>query len=360
MKTILVVDDDKMNLTTAKTLLSDKYKVITVNSGKMALTYLNRNIPDLILLDIKMPEMSGIEVMQEMQKNPEWKAIPVIFLTADRDKETEVLCFMIGATDFIGKPFIPAVMLSRVQRTLELEGYRRNLEGAIAEQAKEIVQQKDKIMNIQHEVIWGMANLIESRDGTTGGHVKRTRTFVELIGRELLCQGKYPETLTENYFEDLCEAAPMHDIGKIAVSDYILKGTQKLSDEEFEEMKNHAAMGGQIIRDTMGKVEDATYLKIAMDVARYHHEKWDGSGYPDGLKGEEIPLGARIMAVADVLDALAFRRSYKEALNIEETFQEIINSSGTHFDPVIVEALLVVRPEVEERILAFLADFDKV
>lgn len=359
MKTILVVDDDKMNLTTAKTLLSDKYKVITVSSGKMALTYLDRNIPDLILLDIKMPEMSGVEVMQEIQENPEWKSVPIIFLTADRDKETEVLCFTMGAADFIGKPFIPAVMLSRVQRTLELEEYRKDLEGAVARQAQEIVKQNDKILNIQHEVIWGMANLIESRDGTTGGHVKRTRTFVELIGRELLRQGTYPE-FTDNYFKNLCEAAPMHDIGKIAVPDYILKGTQKLSDEEFEEMKGHAAMGGKIIHDTMGKVEDGTYLRIAMDVACYHHEKWDGSGYPEGLRGKDIPLGARIMAVADVLDALAFRRSYKEAFDLEQTFQEIIDSSGTHFDPIIVDALLAVRPKVEERVLAFLADFDKV
>lgn len=348
MKTILVVDDDKMNLTTAKNLLADKYKVITVNSGKMALTYLGRNIPDLILLDIKMPEMSGFEVMQEIQNEEKWRQIPIIFLTADSDKQTEIECFRLGATDFISKPFIPDIMLGRVHRTIELEGYRKNLEGAIKEQAAEIVKQNERILNMQHEVIWGMANLIESRDGTTGGHIKRTRSFVKLICEELLREGKFADILNEQYMETLCEAAPMHDIGKIAVSDYILKGTTKLTDEEFEEMKNHAPAGGRIIRDTMGKLENPEYLEIACDVATYHHERWDGTGYPEGRKGAEIPLGARIMAVADVFDALAFRRSYKDAMSIDKTFQIIEESSGSHFDPQIVEAFLKVRPEVEK------------
>lgn len=214
----------------------------------------------------------------------------------------------------------------------------------------EEAEQNDRILNLQHEVIWGMANLIESRDGTTGGHVKRTWTFVRLIGQELLHEGKYPDILTESYFQNMCEAAPLHDIGKIAIPDYILKGTQKLTKEEFEEMKNHAAIGGKIIQDTMGKIEDEAYLKIATDVACYHHEKWDGTGYPKGLKGEEIPLCARIMAVADVLDALAFRRSYKEAMDIKDAIQIIIEESGTHFDPTVVDAMLAIREEIEKSV----------
>lgn len=348
MSTILVVDDDKMNLATAKNLLAEEYKIITVNSGKMALTYLERNIPDLILLDIKMPEMSGMDVMEQILAHETWRSVPVIFLTADAGDDTEVQCFEMGAADFISKPFIPAVMKSRIRRTLELEGYRKDLEGAIKIQSEEIVSQDKRILKIQHEVIWGMANLIESRDGTTGGHVKRTRTFVKMIARQLQKEGKYVDRLSDKYVETLCEAAPMHDIGKIAVPDYILKGTTRLTDEEFNEMKNHAAAGAKIIHETMGKIEDEFYIDIACNVANYHHEKWDGTGYPEGLKGEEIPLEARIMAVADVFDALAFSRSYKEAKSIEETYRIIQESSGKHFDPYVVEAFVNIRHTVEE------------
>lgn len=348
MKTILVVDDDKMNLATAKNLLAQEYKIIAVNSGKMALTYLQRNLPDLILLDIKMPEMSGLDVMEQILENEVWKTVPVIFLTADTGDDTEVQCFEMGAADFISKPFIPAVMKSRIRRTLELEGYRKNLEGAVKIQAEEIASQDKRIVNIQHEVIWGMANLIESRDGTTGGHVKRTRTFVKMIAEQLQKQGAYAEVLSDKYVATLCEAAPMHDIGKIAVPDYILKGTTKLTDAEFDEMKNHAAAGAKIIHDTMEKIEDEFFIRIACNVANYHHEKWDGSGYPEGRRGEEIPLEARIMAVADVFDALAFSRSYKEAKSIEQTYCIIQEAGGKHFDPQVVEAFVAVRKQIEE------------
>lgn len=347
MKTILVVDDDKMNLMTAKRLLAKLYRVITVNSGEMALTYLGRNIPDLILLDIKMPEMSGFDVMNKLRDNEEWKYIPVIFLTADRDSETELQCFEMGAKDYIVKPFVPAVMMSRIQRTIELESYKKDLEGAIAEQADEILKKNMKIVKMQREVIVSMANLIESRDGSTGEHVKRTAIFVRLIAQDLMKHHMFEEILDEEYFEDLCKAAPMHDIGKITVPDYILKSTSNLSDEEFEKMKSHSVEGGKIIRNTLGKIEDPKYIEIAADTATYHHEKWDGSGYPEGRSGEDIPLCARIMAVADVFDALAFRRYYKEALSLDATFDIIEESSGTHFDPVVTDALCNVRKEIE-------------
>lgn len=348
MKTILVVDDDKMNLMAAKRLLAKKYRVVTVNSGEMALTYLQRNIPELILLDIKMPEMSGFEVMDKLKENDEWKDIPVIFLTADRDCETEIQCFEVGATDYIVKPFVPAIMLSRIQRTIELECYKKDLEGAVAEQADEIVKKNMKIVKIQREVIVSMANVIESRDGSTGEHVKRTAIFVKLIAENLMKNHMFEETLNEEYFEYLCNAAPMHDIGKITVPDYILKSTGNLTDEEFETMKNHSVEGGKIIRNTLGKIEDSKYIEIAADMATYHHEKWDGSGYPEGRSGEDIPLCARIMAVADVFDALAFKRYYKEALSLDATFDIIEKSSGTHFDPVIADALYNVRDRIEK------------
>ncbi|MCI5587616.1 MAG: response regulator [Lachnospiraceae bacterium] len=348
MKTILVVDDDKMNLMTAKRILSKQYRVVTVNSGDMALTYLGRNIPDLILLDIKMPNMSGFDVMEKLREKDEWKNIPVIFLTADRDNETEIQCFEIGATDFIVKPFVPAIMMSRIQRTIELESYKKDLEGAIKEQAAEILKKNIKIVKMQREVIVSMANLIESRDGSTGEHVKRTAIFVKLIAQNLMENHMFEDTLTQEYFENVCKAAPMHDIGKITVPDYILKSTGNLSEEEFERMKNHSVEGGKIIRETLGKIEDSKYIEIAADMATYHHEKWDGTGYPEGISGEDIPLCARIMAVADVFDALAFRRYYKEALSLDATFDIIEESSGTHFDPVVTDALCNVRKKIEE------------
>lgn len=348
MKTILVVDDDKMNLMMAKNLLSKKYRIVTVNSGKMALTYLERNIPDLMLLDLMMPEMTGFDVMEKLNEKEEWKKIPVICLTADIDNATEVQCFEMGAIDFIVKPFSPAIMLSRVQRTLELESYKKDLEGAVKEQAEEILKKNIKIMKIQREVIVSMANLIESRDGSTGEHVKRTAIFVKLIAQNLMENHMFEETLTKEYFENICKAAPMHDIGKITVPDYILKSTGNLSDEEFKIMKNHSVEGGKIIRETLGKIEDQNYIDIAANMATYHHEKWDGSGYPEGRSGEDIPLCARIMAVADVFDALAFKRYYKDALSLDATFDIIEESCGTHFDPVVADALCNVRGKIEK------------
>ena len=348
MKTILVVDDDKMNLMAAKRLLSKQYRIVTVNSGVMALTYLQKNVPELILLDIKMPEMSGFEVMDKIREREEWNNIPVIFLTADRDSDTEIQCFEMGATDYIVKPFVPAIMLSRVQRTIELECYKKDLEGAVAEQADEIVKKNMKILKIQQEVIVSMANVIESRDGSTGEHVKRTAIFVKLIAENLMKNHMFADVLNEEYFEYLCNAAPMHDIGKITVPDYILKSTGNLTEEEFETMKNHSVEGGKIIRETLGKIEDSKYIEIAADMATYHHERWDGSGYPEGKCGEDIPLCARIMAVADVFDALAFKRYYKEALPLDATFDIIEESSGTHFDPVVADALCNVREKIED------------
>ena len=348
MKTILVVDDDKMNLMMAKNLLSKKYRIVTVNSGKMALTYLERNIPDLMLLDLMMPEITGFDVMEKLNEKEEWKKIPVICLTADIDNATEVQCFEMGAIDFIVKPFSPAIMLSRVQRTLELESYKKDLEGAVKEQAEEILKKNIKIMKIQREVIVSMANLIESRDGSTGEHVKRTAIFVKLIAQNLMENHMFEETFTKEYFENVCKAAPMHDIGKITVPDYILKSTGNLSDEEFKIMKNHSVEGGKIIRETLGKIEDQNYIDIAANMATYHHEKWDGSGYPEGRSGEDIPLCARIMAVADVFDALAFKRYYKDALSLDATFDIIEESCGTHFDPVVADALCNVRGKIEK------------
>lgn len=218
----------------------------------------------------------------------------------------------------------------------------------ITKQESTLEEHQQKVMDMQSNVIIGMANLIESRDGETGGHVKRTTQYVALIAGELVKEGLYTDILTDEYIENLCKAAPMHDVGKIKVSDAILLKPGKLTEEEFAKIKVHTSEGGKIIYDTMGGVEDQEYLKIAHDVATYHHEKWNGKGYPEGLSGEEIPLCARIMAVADVFDALVSERCYKKPFPLDQAFGIIEQDSGSHFDPVVGKAFLTIRKQVEQ------------
>ena len=274
--------------------------------------------------------------------------MPVIFLSASIDKETELQCFQRGALDFIGKPFEPEIMSSRIRKAVELEEYRRELETHKGKLEAEVQQQAQKIIDIQKNVIMSMANIVESRDGSTGEHVKRTSLYVEMIARELMNRGYYKSVLSEQYFTDLCNAAPIHDIGKIKISDRILLKPEKLTSDEFETMKSHTVEGGKIIKQTMWKIEEQEYVKVAIDVATYHHEKWNGKGYPEGLKGEEIPLGARIMAIADVFDALISKRCYKEAMGFEEAISVITSLRGTHFDPVITDVFLSLHARLQK------------
>lgn len=214
-------------------------------------------------------------------------------------------------------------------------------------QLMESYENNQRIMDMQYKTIVGMANLIESRDGETGEHVKRTSAYAEMIAEELSQIVPYKDVINAVYMENLWKAAPLHDIGKIKISDSILQKPGKLTDEEFERMKMHASEGGKIIDVTMGAINDRDYLDMAHQVARYHHEKWDGSGYPEGLRGEEIPLCARIMAVADVFDALISKRCYKKAMSVEKAYNIIEESSGSHFDPVVAQAFIRIRPRVE-------------
>ena len=339
-KTILVVDDDKINLMIAERLLSEEYSIVSVLSGQQAFKFLEKRKPDLILLDINMPDMDGFEVMRSISQNDFWKKIPVIFLTADREASTEAECLKMGAVDFIGKPFEPEIVKNRIRRTLEIEEYRKDLEGAVR-------RQTNKIERMQREVIISMANLIESRDGSTGEHVKRTSYYVELIAEELGRRGDFQDIISSRYLYNLEKAAPMHDIGKIKVPDYVLQKPGRLTEDEFEIMKKHAVDGGDIIRETMQNIEEDDYIRVAYNVATYHHEKWNGQGYPMGISGEEIPLEARIMAVADVFDALISKRCYKEAMPVDKAFSIIEESAGSHFDPQIAAVFLDLRPQIE-------------
>ena len=346
---ILVVDDDKTNLTLAQKILLPFYRIAACNSGVAALKYLENNHPDLILLDINMPDMDGFEVMEQLKTMPETKEIPVIFLTADNLAETEVKCFQMGAIDFVAKPFVPDILLSRVGKTIELEQYRHNLENMVKEQAEKITEDALRLSKIQESVIVGMANLIESRDGSTGKHVKNTQAYVRMIANELYKRKLFAGELTPEYIQELCKAAPLHDVGKIKVPDAILQKPGKLTPEEFDTMKLHTTYSRKIIQTIIGDVEAESYVKIVEDIAMYHHERWDGTGYPTGLAGDNIPLSARIMAVADVFDALYEERCYKPPIRPLERIMQIMSEArGTQFDPVIIDVFMEMTPMLKE------------
>ena len=346
---ILVVDDDKANLALAQKILLPQYRIAASNSGEAALKYLEHNRPDLILLDINMPDMDGFEVMEKIREKEETASIPVIFLTADNLAETEIKCFQMGAMDFVAKPFVPDILLSRVAKTIELDQYRHNLEKMVKEQADRLLENTRRISMIQDSVIVGMANLIESRDGSTGKHVKNTQMYVRMIADELYRRNLFAEELTPEYIEDLCKAAPLHDVGKIKVPDAILQKPGKLTPEEFDAMKLHTTYSRKIIQTIIGDVEDEHYVRIVEDIALYHHERWDGTGYPTGLAGDSIPLAARIMAVADVFDALYEERCYKPPIRpIERIMQIMSEGRGTQFDPVIIDVFMEMLPMLKD------------
>lgn len=347
--TILVVDDDKTNLSLAQKILMPRYRIAASNSGVGALKYLESHQPDLILLDINMPDMDGFAVMDMLRSQEKTRTIPVIFLTADNLAETEIKCFQMGAMDFVTKPFVPDILLSRVDKTIELDQYRHNLENMVREQANKITEDARRISKIQDSVIVGMANLIESRDGSTGKHVKNTQMYVRMIANELRRRDLFTEELTEEYIEDLCKAAPLHDVGKIKIPDAILQKPGKLTPEEFDTMKTHTTHSSTIIQMIIGDVEDEHYVRIVEDIAMYHHERWDGSGYPTGLAEDKIPLAARIMAVADVFDALYEERCYKPPVRpIERIMQIMSEGRGTQFDPVIIDVFMEMLPMLKE------------
>ena len=283
---ILVVDDDKTNLILAQKILSPEYRIAACNSGMAALKYLEKNKPHLILLDISMPEMDGFEVLEKLRQDQRTEAIPIIFLTADGQSDTEVKCFQMGALDFVKKPFVPDILLSRVAKTIELDQYRHNLEDMVSEQAEKLMESTQRINRIQETVIVGMANLIESRDGSTGKHVKNTQMYVRMISEELQKRQLFTGQLTDSYIDDVCKAAPLHDVGKIKIPDAVLQKPGKLTPEEYDVIKLHTTYSRKIIQNIIGDVEDEHYVKIVEDIAMYHHERWDGTGYPTGLAGD--------------------------------------------------------------------------
>lgn len=340
MKHILVIDDSRTSMSRTVDALKDSYRISTASSGKEGLKFLRKKKVDLILLDYVMPEMDGMEVLKLLKADPILKTIPVIFLTSNQDIELESSCLECGAADFIGKPFAIKTLLGRVVHILELEDYRVDME-------KKVLEKTEEVKEIQRNVIANLASVIECRNSDLGQHVKRTGAYVGLVAKGLQRKGIYTDILTDDYIDKLVHAAALHDMGKIAVPDNILNKPGKLTREEFEIIKLHTTEGASLARDSLKGVESEEYINIAEQIALYHHEKWDGTGYPKQLEGEEIPLCARIMAVADVFDALISRRCYKEAYTFDEAFGIIKDSKEKHFDPKLVDVFLEERAAVE-------------
>lgn len=322
-KTILIVDDDRWNLITAQKLLIEEYKVVGVNSGKQAFKYLEKYTPDLILLDIFMPEIGGFEVMKILQEHEQWCKIPVIFLTADKKTESEAEGFEMGAHDFITKPFDPRIMLNRIRRTIELEGYRQNLQQRLEEKTREV-----ELVMIQ--AITTVANTIDAKDDYTKGHSIRVAHYSEALARKL--------GWSEEEVQNIHYIALLHDIGKIGVPDSVLNKPFKLTNIEFELIKKHTIMGAEILKD----------IKMFKDVnigAKYHHERYDGKGYPSGLKGEEIPLVARVIGIVDSYDAMTSNRVYRKRLQDEVVKAELLKGRGTQFDPELIDKFMELLEE---------------
>ncbi len=339
---ILVIDDSPEIIGIITSLLGHDYQIKTASSGELALQMLASGpMPDIILLDILMPEMDGYEVCRRLKANLLTRDIPVIFLSTMQDDSDIEKCFAVGAVDYLNKPIHGVVMLSRVKTH-----YNLNLVANFAKDKNqflviEVAKRAKELEFIQDVTILAMASLAETRDNETGNHLRRTQHYVLALAEQLRHHPKFSLVLTRPNIELIFKSAPLHDIGKVGIPDAILLKPGKLTAVEFELMKTHAALGYIAIENaekTIGR--SAPFLKFAKEITGSHHEKWDGSGYPEGLAGEDIPISARLMALADVYDALVSARPYKKPMSHEDSAKIIIEHSGQHFDPDIVNAFI--------------------
>ncbi|VVP58523.1 putative cyclic di-GMP phosphodiesterase [Pseudomonas fluorescens] len=341
--TLLVVDDTPDNLMLMTDLLKDRYRVKAANSGEKALRVLQGDtLPDLILLDVMMPGLSGHEVAQQLKRDPRTRDIPIIFLTAMAATEDEIHGLELGAVDYITKPIRPALVLARVDTQLKLKAAQDFLRDHNDYLEREVERRTREVIAIQDVAIQAMASLAETRDNETGNHIRRTQHYIKVLAEHLRDHPRFSHFLTEDTIALLFKSAPLHDIGKIGIPDHILLKPGRFTEDEFEIMKTHTTLG----RDAIQHAEDqlgirAEFLSLAKEIAYSHQEKWDGSGYPQGLAGDDIPVSARLMAVADVYDALISRRVYKAGMPHAQAVEIIRQGRGTHFDPDICDAFLV-------------------
>ena len=357
---ILVVDDTPDNLTLMSGLLKDNYLVKVANSGARALKIAQSETPpDLILLDIMMPEMDGYEVCRRLKADNKTRDIPIIFLTAKTEVVDETLGFELGASDYITKPISPPIVLARVETHLAIKRVQDFLKDKNTFLNSEINKRTAEIMAIQDVTINAMASLAETRDNETGNHIRRTQRYVKVLAEKLRFNPRFAHFLNDDKtIELLYKSAPLHDIGKVGIPDRILLKPGRFEPEEFEIMKTHTTLG----RDAILQAEkdlgvEMPFLKYAKEIAYSHQEKWDGSGYPEGLSGDDIPISARLMAVADVYDALISRRVYKAPMPHEKAVEIIKEGKGSHFDPDMADAFLELQDDFK-KIAAAYADSD--
>ena len=342
LQTILIVDDSPENLTVLSELLQPLYLVRAATSGRRALRIaVTAPRPDLILLDVMMPEMDGYQVFELLRAEPATRDIPVIFVTAMDHMEAELHGLDVGAVDYITKPIVPPIVLARVHTQLELKQARDWLRDQNNYLETEIAKRMAENELIQEVSIRALAHLAETRDPETGNHILRTQGYVQQLALDLQTHPRFASTLSDRYIQLLARSAPLHDIGKVGIPDAILQKPGPLTPEEWIIMKTHSQLGSEAIelaeRDAAEAVE---FLFLAKEIAHWHHEKWDGTGYPDGLAGDAIPISARIMAIADVFDALISRRVYKNPMAYDEVKAIIADGRGRHFDPDMADAFL--------------------
>ncbi|MCL2565857.1 MAG: response regulator [Defluviitaleaceae bacterium] len=341
-KTILMVDDDPNNLRLLQEILQDEYKLYAALSAERALKFLEKMIPNLILLDIEMPGMSGYAMIQRLKSDYRWIDIPVIFLTGIEGRKSEQKAFELGAVDYVLKPISTNVVRARVSLHIELQTHRVALEDMVYKKTEQLNKTQDSVLEM-------LANVTSIRDNETGAHIKRTTGYVELLVNNLIRIKHEDYIITQEFAENLIKSAKLHDIGKVAVPDIILHKPTKLTDFEFDVIKKHTVFGAYILDQAINELGDDSYfLYIARQLIVSHHEKWNGKGYPYGLSGGEIPLAGRIMAVADVYDALVSERPYKAPMSHEEAFEIILKDSGTHFDPHLLELSAPIFPGFAE------------
>jgi len=333
-ETIIMVDDDITSLTVARNNLADKYNLFTAPSGEKLFMLLEKLSPALILLDIEMPDMNGFDVIARLKQNPFLDRIPVIFLTASHDAEIEIRALKSGARDFITKPVEKSILHHRIELHLRFASYQ--------------AQTEQNVTILSDSLATSFAEMIECRDENTGGHVVRTSKYIEILGRNLINRDIFPDELNHTELQLMARAAPLHDIGKIAISDSILLKEGKLNDEEFTIMKRHAHIGEVVVDKMYQRMPAQRYLHYGCLIAGSHHERYDGRGYPRGLAGEDIPLCGRMMAVVDVYDALTENRIYRKGMGSAQASKIIMENRGTQFDPVVVDTFNDVQDQIIE------------
>ncbi|MEW6266120.1 MAG: two-component system response regulator [Thermodesulfobacteriota bacterium] len=350
---VMVVDDTAANVDILVETLGDHYEVSVAMDGESALEDIANEPPDLILLDIMMPGLDGYEVCRRLKVDPKLSQIPVIFVTAMTEVTDETKGLELGAIDYLTKPISPPIVKARVKNHLELKLAKEELQDQNAILEIKVQERTKELAMTQEVTIESMASLAETRDPETGGHIRRTQNYVKALAVQLQLKPRYRNSLDEATIDILYKSAPLHDIGKVGVPDHILLKPGKLTDEEFAQMKKHTVYGRDAILTAERRLGNNSFLHFAREIAYTHHEKWNGTGYPEGLNGDEIPLSGRLMALADVYDALISKRTYKAPFSHEKATAIIVEGKGTHFDPDVVDAFLEVEGRFQQIALEF-------